>query len=188
MFESIKDMLAPSDMQSQVARTYITLVEQARKPFFYQHMGVPDTIDGRFELITLHMFLMLYRLKQEEDRAQYEEFNRILIEYLFDDMDQSLREMGVGDTGVGKRIKQMANALYGRLSHYEKGIEGEENLREVLTRNVYGTTTVNQDRLSQLEIYLQTNLVLLKQQDAAAILSGEITFFNPMFDDSLTDA
>ena len=126
----------PTTEQQRAALLYHNIVQQARQPWFYADAGVPDTLDGRFELVLVHMFLALERLKQEADTA---ELQRCLIEMFFDDMDRSVREIGVSDTGVGRRVKAMANALYGRLDAYRKAMEDEQALREAIRRNLYGT-------------------------------------------------
>lgn len=121
-------------------RLYVTLVEQARRPDFYRHLGVPDTVDGRFEMIALHVFLVLYRLKGETDAAT-RDLARTLSEAMFDDMDRSLREMGAGDLGVGRRVQAMAEGFYGRVAAYDAGLAVADSatLGDALRRNVYGS-------------------------------------------------
>src|ERR1041385_4793859 len=119
---------------------YLGLVRQARQPAFYARCGVPDSVDGRFDMITLHMALLLLRLKAEGPAAA--DLGQALFDTLFADMDRSLREMGVGDLGVGKRVKEMGKAVYGRLAAYEAGLAGAPGeLEAALTRNLYGTVT-----------------------------------------------
>lgn len=116
--------------------TYIALVAQARNPFFFAELKVPDTLDGRFEMIVLHLFLLQHRLLQAPEAT---EFARALSETFFADMDRSIREMGVADTGVGKRIKAMGKAYHGRLQAYEAGLADPTAMRAALARNLYGT-------------------------------------------------
>jgi len=118
----------------EAQEVYIALVSQSRKPFFYTDCGVPDSLDGRFEILVLHVFLTLRSLKE---RGSQKALSRRLLECLFDDMDRSLREMGVGDMGVGKRVKTMSKAAYGRLEAYTAAYNDEAALREALIRNVY---------------------------------------------------
>lgn len=92
---------------------YQTVINQAREPGFYTRYGVPDTLDGRFDLLVLHTALVLLRL--QKDRAESERFSQALFDTLFVDLDQSLREIGVSDMSVGKKVKQMGKAFYGRL-------------------------------------------------------------------------
>ena len=96
---------------------------QARKPDFYRTAGVPDTVQGRFEMIALHMFLVLHRLKQEGGTGT--DLAQNLFDLMFQDMDRNLRELGTGDLAVGKRIKTLAKELYGRIAAYEKGLNAD---------------------------------------------------------------
>ena len=93
-------------------KLYRSVVSQARRPEFYLLVGVPDSLDGRFELNALHVFLVLDRLKQDYPRGAG--LGQALHDVFFADMDHSLREMGAGDLGVGKRVKKMAQGFYGR--------------------------------------------------------------------------
>ncbi|MGB1548449.1 MAG: ubiquinol-cytochrome C chaperone family protein, partial [Alphaproteobacteria bacterium] len=96
----------------QSARTlYTQIVAQARRKEFYTAGGVPDTLDGRFEMLALHAFLVLYRLK----RLDADELAQALFDMMFADMDENLREIGVGDLSVDKRVKRMVSAFYGRV-------------------------------------------------------------------------
>ncbi len=113
---------------------YEVIVAAARQPRFYADMGVPDSVDGRFDMITLHMFLVLDRLND----ASLEATRQTLTDVFFRDMDRSLREMGVGDLSVGKKVRKMAEAFYGRLLAYRKAAgQGEEDLAAALARNIY---------------------------------------------------
>jgi cytochrome b pre-mRNA-processing protein 3 len=121
-------------------RLYHGIVEQARQPGFFAVYGVPDTLDGRFELIALHEFLVLNRLKQEHQRSAT--FAQELFDTFFADMDRALRELGVGDLAVGKHIKRMATAFYGRIAAYERGLSADDPaLAEALERNLLGTVS-----------------------------------------------
>jgi cytochrome b pre-mRNA-processing protein 3 len=93
-------------------RLYGAAVAQARNPAFYVECRVPDTLDGRFDLIVLHLCLLIRRLRREGETGAT--LAQALFDTTFDDMDRSLREMGVGDLGVGRRVKAMASAFYGR--------------------------------------------------------------------------
>jgi cytochrome b pre-mRNA-processing protein 3 len=131
---------------------YIALVRQSRNPFFYTDCAVPDTLDGRFEILVLHVFLALRALKAQGGR---EELSRLLQESLFDDMDQSLREMGVGDMGVGRRVKAMSKAAYGRREAYTQAFASDDALREALKRNVYRGEPVPEAAVAGLLAYLR---------------------------------
>src|SRR5581483_7180724 len=117
------------------ALLYRSVVEQARRPEFYAAFGVPDTVDGRFDMIALHMFLVLHRLKAADP-----DLGQALFDTMFADMDRSLREMGAGDLGVGRRVRAMAEALSGRIAAYDAGLSADDAaLAGALRRNLYGT-------------------------------------------------
>jgi len=119
------------------AALYGAIVAQARNPALYTDFGVPDTIEGRFEMIILHLALVLRHLRADEaEKAVGQE----VFDAFCADMDRSLREMGVGDLGVGKRMREMAEAFYGRAGRYDKGL-GAGDAGEVaatIGRSVYG--------------------------------------------------
>jgi cytochrome b pre-mRNA-processing protein 3 len=119
---------------------YARIVARAREPAFYRDHGVPDTVEGRFEMIALHAFLVLHRLKESKaaDGPDEGALGQALFDLMFADMDRSLREMGVGDLGVGRRVKAMAQAFYGRIAAYEGGLAGGDGaLAVALERNVF---------------------------------------------------
>ncbi len=156
------------------ARTlYLQIISQARQPEFYRFYGVPDTLDGRFEMLALHAFLVLRRLKAEPAAALSQE----LFDTMFADMDENLREMGVGDLSVGKRVKQMATAFYGRVAAYEEGLDGEAGILEAaLARNLFGTVAAAPEAMAA---YVRREADRLSRMDAKAILGGEISFGAP---------
>ena len=111
---------------------FASLSARAREPFFFRNLHVPDTIDGRFDLLTLHAWLVLERLGDDEDR----ELSQELINAIFVQFDESLRDLGVGDIGIGHRVKKMAGAFYGRLKAYGEAADADE-LASAILRNVY---------------------------------------------------
>jgi cytochrome b pre-mRNA-processing protein 3 len=151
------------DVRDSAAMLYARAVEQARRPEFYSGLGVPDTLDGRFEMIALHVFLLLHRLKQSGEAAA---LAQALFDVMFQDMDQNLREIGVGDLSVGKRVKTMAKALYGRCAAYEAGlVEGDASLAAALRRNLFGTLdAVGDVVLARFCAYLRRGAVALAAQ------------------------
>jgi len=116
---------------------YKAAVARARDPVFYARHAVPDTLDGRFDMISLHVFLVLYRLKQEGDGTKA--LAQALFDTMFADMDENLRELGVGDLSVGRRVKTMAQALYGRIAAYQAALDSDDEgaLADALQRNLY---------------------------------------------------
>ena len=113
-------------------RLYGCIVDQARMPAFYNDCGVPDTVAGRFDLIGLHAYLVMRCLK-EIDSQRGTDLSQRLFDIMFTDMDRNLREMGVGDLGVGKKVKELAKAFYGRVKAYDEGLAGgTEKLEDAL--------------------------------------------------------
>jgi cytochrome b pre-mRNA-processing protein 3 len=118
---------------------YRAIVAQSRQEKFYADWGVPDTVTGRFDMISLHLALLLRRLKGE---SAAREFGQALVDLFFRDMDRSLRELGVTDLGVPNKVKKMGNVFYGLVGALGEALDSGEHtaVEAVLTRNVYGET------------------------------------------------
>jgi len=164
---------------------YEAAVGQARAPVFYADMSVPDTIDGRFEAILLHVWLLLQRMRREEAPADaLNKVSQAVFDSLIADMDRSLREMGVGDLRVGKRVKAMARSFYGHVEAYDAALAGGvDALAPVLARNVYGTATDEADNIGhaarQLAQYVENSAASLEKQAIEDIIVGKVTFTAP---------
>ena len=169
-----------ANTRSAVAwRLYEAVVDQARKPGHYLLAGVPDTLDGRFELIALHVFVVLRRLRAEGGRTKA--LAQALFDRMFDDMDRSLREMGAGDLGVGRRVKAMVKAFYGRISAYEGGLAGgEAALRAVLARNLYGTVAPDPACVRTMARYLRSQIDHVDTLPLERLMDGDIDFAAPV--------
>ena len=122
-------------------RLYEAAVRQARDPAFYTRLGVADRIDTRFELYTLHVLLLVMRLRDEEgpggDRGA--EAGQDLFNTYVSALDHALRELGVGDVSVGKKMRKLGEALYGRMTTWEPPLRDGDaaELAAGLARNVY---------------------------------------------------
>jgi len=157
---------------------YRCVVEQARQPIFFTDYGVPDTLDGRFELICLHAFLYLHRLKTEGPQAS--PIRQSFFDRMFADFDRALREMGTGDLSVGKHVKRMVLAFYGRVRAYEEGLAGGEGvLGAALVRNVFGTVCESSPFAVMLARYVRGAARELGRQSAADLQAGRILFEAP---------
>lgn len=121
---------------SPVSGLYQAIEEASRLESFYAQKGVPDTIDGRFALIVLHSFLILRRL-----RGQNEKMAQELFDLIFAQIDINLREKGVGDVGLSLRLRSMAESLYGSLAAYESGLKEQDDnaLHLALRHNLFGS-------------------------------------------------
>ncbi|HSK39708.1 MAG TPA: ubiquinol-cytochrome C chaperone family protein [Arenibaculum sp.] len=168
---------------------YAGMVAQARRPEFYEAAGVPDTLDGRFDMIVLHAFLVLHRMKGPDGERGAKErgpmagqVGRAMTEALFADMDASLRELGFSDLAVGKRVKQMIDGFYGRMDAYERGLASEDDghaLRVALDNNLYGTVPTNRAGLDLMAAYVRREAERLGSGPLGPLLAGEVTFGPP---------
>src|SRR5271167_3462302 len=138
---------------------YGAIVAQARLPVFYMLYGVEDTVEGRFELIVLHLVLLIRRLarRETENAGAQRTFDPALGQPLFDafcrDLDDNLREMGVGDLAVPRKMRGFGEAFYGRQAAYEAALAAADahELEKALARNIFGLTDVDEKavRLAQ---------------------------------------
>lgn len=164
-------------IQDQAHALYGQAMAQARQPVFYAELGVPDTLDGRFDLLVLHAFLLLRRLKR--GGAEAERLSQTFFDLMFSDMDRTLREMGVGDQSVGKRIKQMLQAFYGRMRAYEEALAAPVGLPLALKRNLYRDGAVASETLTRLAAYVEAEAARLDAEPLTTLLGGEAGFAVP---------
>jgi len=150
-------------------KLYFQAVEQARQPEFYEEMNVPDSFDGRFEMISLHVFLVMNTLKDRNKRRA-----QALFDAMFRNVDLTLREMGIGDLSVPKHMRKMMKAYNGRAHSYQKALNEEEDLKEVLKRNVYGTAEeAREEDLDRLAAYVHESIMSIKDQ---SLEEGNVIF------------
>lgn len=172
---SFANLFRPSEVEVNAYRLYEQTVNQARNPLFYEAWGVPDTPLGRFDSIALHCFLVLNRLKDEPEAKTFtEKFSAAI----FSDMDRSLREMGVGDLSVGKKVRKIAEGFYGRAGAYGKALDaGDEELGETLLRNLYGDAASPGDAvLRAIAEYVRESVAALKAQTVDELMTGQVSF------------
>jgi len=150
---------------------YTSAVNQARLPIFYTSLNVPDTLEGRFDMICLHVFIVLRRLKQEGEPMV--DLGQAVFDSMFADFDRNFREMGVGDFGVGNRVKKLARSFYGRVAAYDEGFEGDvATLKAALSRNVYRQTEPSAENVSQLATYFRNQLAAVEKQPLTEFTEG----------------
>jgi len=174
LLQRLHNFLTKSLVEPGVASLYNACVSQARSPVFYRDFMVPDTLDGRFDLLLLHIFMVMQKLEPAPRIKQQ------LFDLMFDDMDRSLREMGVGDMSVGKKIRPMISAFYGRGQAYQKALgESAQELAATLTRNLYGNVAADPTKASAMALYVRNVVAQLQLQPLKALCEGQVHFPAP---------
>jgi cytochrome b pre-mRNA-processing protein 3 len=159
---------------------YGAIVAQARRPAFYRDFAVPDTVEGRFEMIVLHVALFFRRVRNERDDV------RALGQGVFDsfcrDLDHSLREMGVGDLAVPKRMRGLGEAFYGRARSYDRALDSDDHaaLVATLARNVFAATGAAPAGAHRLAAYVAAAQHHLAAQEGAAFAGAALDFPDPL--------
>jgi cytochrome b pre-mRNA-processing protein 3 len=163
---------ARREARAAAARIYEAVLAAARRPPLYLDYGVPDTLQGRFEMVALHLFPVLHRLAEHPGEGA--ELARLVTERFVEDMDGTLREMGVGDMAVPKRMRTLYESFAGRIAAYSRAHD-QENLAEAIERNVFPDASAS-GHSSALARYVTAALTALRAADMAALQRGELGF------------
>ena len=157
---------------------YGMIVAQARSPEFYRGYGVPDTVDGRLDMIVLHLVLVLRQLTKAH--GVLPAAGQRLFDRFCQDMDDNFREMGVGDLKVPKEMQKVAEAFYGRAKAYEGALAGNDPaaLEAAVARNVFGVTEPPLGA-RRLAAYMREASRRLSGQEAQSLARGELDFPDP---------
>lgn len=160
-----------------VLRVYETIVAAARQKRFYAQFQVPDTPLGRYEMLSVHIFLALHRMKGEQSPLM--PLAQDIADEFFKDVDHSLRELGIGDQGVPKRMKKLARMFYGRVSSYGAALDTNDKnaLAAALTRNIRPDLEL-WPQSHYLSEYVFACCDLLEKIDDQALAAGDITFMD----------
>ncbi len=161
-----------------ISTLYGMIVAQARFPCFYRDYAVADTVDGRFDLIVLHLALVLDRLAQD---PALQRLGQGIFDRFCQDMDHNLREMGIGDLKVPKEMRRMGEAFYGRAQAYRAALAAPDNgpLVAALERNVYSGSPAAAAAAPRLAAYMREALRALAAQDSASLAAGAVRFPDP---------
>lgn len=175
-FAKSKDKAA---IESAADGLYREIVRQSRVVVFFTDYLVPDTPDGRFDLIALHAGLVLRRLRDEPQRTA--RLSQALFDRMFIDMDESLREMGVGDLSVGRYVKGLARNFYGRLKAYGDALDAGDAamIQSALARNLYRQTEPSAAVLAAAAGYLQATAGQLRAWPIDELMAGNFAFEAP---------
>ena len=173
-----------------ISALYGMIVAQARLPCFYRDYAVADTVNGRFDLIVLHLALLLDRLAQE---AALRTLGQGVFDRFCEDMEHNLREMGIGDLKVPKEMQRMGEAFYGRAQAYQAALaaDGDAVLTQAIARNIYGGSPPKSpkpdlpdvpdlpDLAARLAAYMRLALLDLRAQSPASLAQGNLRFPDP---------
>ena len=162
-------------MREAGRRIYAELVEAARRAELYGDEGAPDTVDGRFDMIVLHAAMLMRRLREDGEAGR--EAAQAVFDAMFDDMDAALREMGTGDLSVGKKVRKMAEAFYGRAAVYDEALAAgdEAALAAAIHRNLFDDQDEDEPGAAarRLASYATACAAALQEQDAQSVIAGE---------------
>lgn len=164
------------------AELYAGVVAAARMPEFYAALQVPDTVEGRYEMIVLHVVLLLRRLRRlRQPDAGQKRLSQAVVDIMAADLDRSIRELGVGDMSVGKFMKRLGEGLYGRAAAYDKALDDRDvpALEMAVLRNIFDSYEPDDGILAAIADYIQKQQDHLAAQPVAQIAAGTVDFQSP---------
>ena len=163
----------PYTLAASAERLHGWAIERARTPELYRDMGVPDTVEGRFETLTLHMLLLMDRLKSID--VAVSDLRQCLFDVFVSHLDGAMREMGVGDLAMGKRMRKLGEAFYGRAKAYDAAfgeLPDRTALEDLIARTVLIEPSIFQ--ASSISDYVLETRMRLARCDAVALIEGRI--------------
>ena len=166
------DRIFGTKARKKLAPLYDAVVAQARDPFWYREGGVPDTMDGRFDMLASVLALVLLRL--ERDGAATRDESVLLTEQFVDDMDGTVRQIGIGDPVVGKHIGRMMGALGGRLDAYRSALDDSQAFAAAVRRNVFREAPPSEAQAELVAARLGAFRARLDGIETDVILKGEL--------------
>ncbi len=175
MFWPFNRFRNPGQPQGTIEAIYGMIVAQAREPAFYASLNVPDTVNGRFDMLLLHLWMVLRQLRIGEDS---EAAGQALFDRFCADMDDNLREMGVGDLTVPKRMQEFGEAFYGRTAAYDAALAGGDNeMIAAIGRNILAGE--HAASASRIAAYVKETLAMLGPLQRDGLLAGNWRFPAP---------
>jgi cytochrome b pre-mRNA-processing protein 3 len=171
-------LLRPNPIREVGRALYAAVVQQSRAPALYADLGAPDTTEGRFEVYTLHVVLLLDRLNQEGEQAKA--VSQTLFDTYVKGLDDALREMGVGDLSVGKKMRKLGEAFFGRVKSYHtafSALPDEGPLRDLVTRTVFADGDAA--KASALTDYVVAQRAHLAAAPLEPLLEGKVDWRRP---------
>lgn len=174
----LERLFRPRPARAAGRALYARVVEQARQPAFYERLGAPDTVEGRFELYSLHVLLLLERMRGQG--AEAAEVAQNLFDTYLSALDHALRELGVGDLSVGRKMRKLGEAFYGRGKSYDAALAALPDtapLEAFLARTVYAEADAAP--APQLAAYVLAQRQALAGQPLDAVMAGDVAWAAP---------
>lgn len=171
-FRFLKQLFNRTEGRDALMPLYRAIVAEARNAYWYSEGQVPDTLDGRFDMLAAVGALVMVRLENAGEDGRHPQV--MLTEIFVDDMDGQLREAGIGDIIVGKHVGRMLAALGGRIGAYRDGLNSDAVLEEALARNLYRGASPPKDALLKVAERMKMLEAQMKQRPLTDILAGQI--------------
>jgi cytochrome b pre-mRNA-processing protein 3 len=168
-------LFKPRPAQTAGRKLYVAVVGQARQPRLYADLGAPDTMEGRFEVYSLHVILLLDRLKRQGERAA--ETAQALFDTYVQSLDDALREIGVGDTSMGKKMRKLGEAFFGRVKSYEEALAALPDrapLEALIGRTVFAS--VDRPSVAAMADYLLAQREALAGAPLEVLCDGQVVW------------
>jgi len=165
-----------------IPEIYQNIIERSRSKFFYLNMDIEDSFESRFDIIILHSFIIFYFLKDITDDEK--KLSQLLFDFMFEDFDNNLREMGFGDIAVNKKMKVFITAFYGRIANYSKGVDQIKNnlkdeiLNQAIINNIYKGKDTNTRFLNFFKQYIMGNLEFFDSKDLKININERFKFID----------
>lgn len=166
----LQRLFGRADPRDTARPLYAAVIAEGRQPHWYVDGAVPDTLDGRFDMIVAILAQVLIRLEQQGGAQE----SVWLTELFVDDMDGQLREEGVGDVVVGKHVGRMVSALGGRIAAYRDALDGDAPLDEALVRNLYRGQAPDSAALAHVEAEIRAGWTRRLAVPQDRLLTGDI--------------
>ena len=172
----LKRLFRPNPAYEAGQALYRAAAAQARAPGFYAQASAPDTVEGRFELYMIHVILAAMRLRGHGGRAA--ETSQVMFDAFLRGLDDAMREMGVGDLSVGKKMRKLGEAFYGRAKRYSAAIDDPAELQALVRRTLYADVAGEPADLGAAAVaaYVRRAHDALAAQPLDALLAGEVRF------------
>jgi cytochrome b pre-mRNA-processing protein 3 len=173
---SLLDLFKTDLLKAAAYPMYREAGEKARRESFFTELEVVDDFDGRFDLLVLHVHLLIRRLRLLPENGK--KAQQHLFDVFIGDLDQGLRMSGVGDIGIGHRVKKMTHAYYGRAVAYDEALDEADRgkMESGLRRNLYRERSVNAENVTIVAAYFEAQEERLKAMTDETVLSGEGLF------------